>query len=106
MKLVESAFEYQKEIMELKQEKAMKSKMVEIAKKKNEYLKKRKEETTQYIQSLESRLKDAKSKKEIIQTRTKELKKMETILVHYGMSNKPIPHDIMLRCKQESTARR
>ena len=34
MKLVESAFEYQKEIMELKQEKAMKSKMVEIAKKK------------------------------------------------------------------------
>ena len=30
MKLVESAFEYQKEIMELKQQKALKSKMEEI----------------------------------------------------------------------------
>lgn len=101
MKLVESAFEYQKEIMELKQKKAIKSKMEEIENKKNESLKKRKKETSQYIHALESRLKDAKSKKETTQTRTNELKKLETILVHYGMSNKPIPHDIMLRCKQE-----
>ena len=81
MKLVESAFEYQKEILELKHKKAIKSKMLEIQKKKNESLKKRKEET--------------------IQTRTNELKKLETILVHYVLSNKPIPRDIMLRCKQE-----
>ena len=99
MKLVESAFDYQKEIMELKHEKAMKSKRLEIQKKKNESLKKRKEEKTQYIQYLESRLKEAKSRKETIQTRTNELKKLETILVHYG--TKPIPHEIMLRCKQE-----
>ena len=101
MKLVESAFEYQREIMELKHKQAMKSKMLEIQKKRNESLKKRKEETTQYIQDLESRLKDAKSRKERTQTRTNELKKLESILVHYGMRNKPIPRDIMLRCKQE-----
>jgi predicted transcriptional regulator len=99
MKLVESAFDYQREIMELKHQKAMKSKMLEIQKKKNESLKKRKEETTQYIQDLESRLKEAKSRKETIQTRTKELKKLEAIMMHYG--HKPIPRDIMLRCKQE-----
>jgi predicted nucleic acid-binding Zn-ribbon protein len=98
MKLVESAFEYQREIMELKHEKSMKSKRLEILKRKNESLKKRKEETTQHIQDLESRLKVAKSRKETIQTRTKELKKLEAIMMHYGMNNKPIPHDIIQWC--------
>ena len=98
MKLVESAFDYQKEIMELKHEKAIKSKRLEILKKKNESLKKRKEETIQYIQDLESRLKEAKSRKETVQTRTKELKKLEAIMMHYGMNNKPIPHGIIQWC--------
>ncbi len=89
--------------MELKHQKAIKSKMEEIEKKKNESLKKRKEETIEYIQDLESRLKNAKSRKETTQTRTKELKKLEAILKHYGMHNKPIPHGIIHWCNSYTT---
>ena len=107
MKFIESAFEYQKEIMELKQKKAMKLEMENIGNplaKQNKLLKQRNEDLTKHFQDLNSRLKDLKTKKETTHIRIKELKKLETILVRFGLKNQPIPHDIILLCKQEINA--
>ncbi len=101
--LVDAAFGYQQEIMRLRHKQAMllmRPKERHPTEIKNEALKERSVTNKKRINELERKLAEARARKETDSARIKDLMKLRFSLLGHASPNCPIPHDIMLRCRQ------
>ncbi len=101
--LVDAAFGYQQEIMGLRHKQAMllmRPKERHPTEIKNEALKERSVTNKKCIHKLETKRAEARARQETDSTRIKDLMKSRFSLLGHASPNCPIPHDIMLRCRQ------
>ena len=102
--LVDAAFGYQKEILELRHKNAVHPKIQRektLVEQENISLKKRRSSSAGLIQELEVKVSNAQARNQADQNRLKELMELAfSLLRPTSMVNQPIPQDIMLQCRQ------
>ena len=100
MELIDSAYGYQREIIQLRQEQEMAVAKKNSMDKQNEILRQQKLKNTERIRLLEIEKELIKSRLDAKKTQICELKGLSSDLVHNPMNNRPIPNGVLLKCKQ------
>jgi hypothetical protein len=100
MELIDSAYGYQREIIQLRQEQEMAVAKKNSMDKQNEILGQQKLKNSERIRLLEIEKELIKSRLDARKTQICELKELSFDLVNNPMNNRPIPNGVLLKCKQ------
>ena len=103
-KLVDAAFDYHKEIMELRHKRIVDSKKKSAIEIENETLKERKKKNLARVQDLEQKLKVAKATQITNKLQIKDLYDLTVCLSGRPSPEIPLQPNVMLRCRYEITA--
>ena len=100
MELIDSAYGYQREIIQLRQEQEMAVAKKNSMDKQNEILRQQKLKNTERIRLLEIEKEHIKTRLDAKKTQICELKEISSDLVHNPMRGRPIPNGVLLKCNQ------